>query len=116
MNEAQKIEKYRKAVRLVGAGLRSGDLADHYDQTRIVATPYCGSPQCVAGWARSLLSRAYPSVCWIDVEDQLCRSNDGFVRLTLSYPLPRYRQPTPAQAADAIDRWLAGSDDPWSAA
>lgn len=72
------------------------------------AGPSCGSAGCIGGWLEQLLGSDRSSPFSVSCAMTIVRHRWAFRRLFYGY----VGDPTPAQAADAIDRALA-DQDPW---
>jgi hypothetical protein len=113
------LKKIEKAMREVRDRLRDGRIREEQFNMDVALdrdTP-CGTVGCIGGWA-------LVSMYGLDKADTMYISEE-LVRPLYGYGLPDRAwalwrlfycfkpNATPAQAADAIDRWLDGSDDPW---
>ena len=103
----------REALARVRDKLRSGEIsAEQFNMEEAYSSSHCNTVACIGGWMYVELQRR--SKDWI----RLCifgEERSGFRQLffpNVSQKL--WRSITPAQAAQAIDNFLATNDPNWS--
>jgi hypothetical protein len=113
------LKKIEKAMREVRDRLRDGRIREEqFNMRAVLNITSCGTVGCIGGWA--LVSMyGLDKADTMSISEALVRplmrmgSDRGWPLWRLFYCPDAFA--TPAQAADAIDRWLDGSDDPWHA-
>lgn len=111
------LEIIEPLLRKVRDNLRSGVIdPSHFDMGIVWEVSRCGSVGCIGGWLKFYRHLECGDVELDNFDLGVITRDIGGPRCDGLYSLFYDRIDdfvTPAQAADAIDRWLAGNDNPW---
>lgn len=104
-------DRIDSALGLVRDGLRSGAIKrENFDMS--VWHNHCGTVACIGGWAAAVLERAGNPDARREVKFAAAKHPPLELLFHPWTSRGEIRKASPKQAADAIERYLAG-EDPW---